>query len=197
MTHDSRFKIPPHVCVLFSEHENGNATLVCPQPGGKAWVLVKILCPSAARNLGSGPRMVSWYHLKTWTQPVSLVYAELGKLVVQSLLCLTLLQSHGLYIAHQVPLSISKNTGVGSYSLLQGIFLTQGWNQGLLHCRQILYCLSHQGSCWVNQRITKKTISSPPRGSIREKEPVSQPAEGGLWGHLCIKYVTFFFFLNT
>ena len=32
------------------------------------------------------------------------------------------------------------------YSLLQGIFLTQGSNPGLLHCRQILYYLSHQGS---------------------------------------------------
>ena len=29
---------------------------------------------------------------------------------------------------------------------LQGIFLTQGLNLGLLHCRQILYCLSQQGS---------------------------------------------------
>ena len=28
----------------------------------------------------------------------------------------------------------------------RGIFLTQGSNLGLLHCRQILYCLSHQGS---------------------------------------------------
>ena len=34
----------------------------------------------------------------------------------------------------------------GSHSLLQGIFLTQGANLGLLHCRQILYCLRHQGS---------------------------------------------------
>ena len=39
-----------------------------------------------------------------------------------------------------------KNTGVGSPSLLQGIFPTQGSNPGLLHCRQMLYCLSHQGS---------------------------------------------------
>ena len=39
-----------------------------------------------------------------------------------------------------------KNTGVGSHSFLQGIFLTQGSNLGLLHCRQILYCLSHQGN---------------------------------------------------
>ena len=39
-----------------------------------------------------------------------------------------------------------KNTGVGSLSLLQWIFPTQEWNLGLLHCRQILYCLSYQGS---------------------------------------------------
>ena len=39
-----------------------------------------------------------------------------------------------------------KNTGVGSLALLQGIFPTQESNQGLLHCRQILYQLSYQGS---------------------------------------------------
>ena len=39
-----------------------------------------------------------------------------------------------------------KNTGVGSLSLLQWIFLTQELKQGLLHCRQILYQLSYQGS---------------------------------------------------
>ena len=37
---------------------------------------------------------------------------------------------------------LGKNTGVGCYSLLQGIFLTQGSNLGLLHYRQILYHLS-------------------------------------------------------
>ena len=35
---------------------------------------------------------------------------------------------------------------MGSHSLLQGIFLTQGSSPGLPYCRQILYCLSHQGS---------------------------------------------------
>ena len=55
---------------------------------------------------------------------------------------------HGLY-----PTSLlcpwnspGKNTGVGSYSLLQGIFPTQESNQCLLHCRHTLYCLSHPGS---------------------------------------------------
>ena len=39
-----------------------------------------------------------------------------------------------------------KNAGVGSLCLLQCIFPTQGSNQGLLHCRQILCQLSYQGS---------------------------------------------------
>ena len=40
----------------------------------------------------------------------------------------------------------SKNTAVGSLSLLQGIFPTEESNWGLQHCRQILYQLSYQGS---------------------------------------------------
>ena len=39
-----------------------------------------------------------------------------------------------------------KNTGEGNLSCLQQIFLTQELNQGPLHCRQILYQLSYQGS---------------------------------------------------
>ena len=42
--------------------------------------------------------------------------------------------------------SPGQNTRVGSLSLLQEIFPTQGSNPGLLHCRRILYQLSHQGS---------------------------------------------------
>ena len=42
--------------------------------------------------------------------------------------------------------SPGKNTGVGCHALLQGIFPTKRSNPGLLHCRWILYHLSHQGS---------------------------------------------------
>ena len=42
-----------------------------------------------------------------------------------------------------------KNTGVGSLSLLQGIFLTQESIWGLLPCKWILYQLSYQGSPMV------------------------------------------------
>ena len=60
---------------------------------------------------------------------------------------------------------------MGSHSLLQGLFLTQGRNLGLLHCRQILYHLSHKGSpvlSCVNAIIlicyfTAKTLKLPER----------------------------------
>ena len=48
---------------------------------------------------------------------------------------------HGLYSPCNSP---GQNTGVGSHSLLQGIFPTQRSNQGLLHCRQTLNQLSYQ-----------------------------------------------------
>ena len=47
--------------------------------------------------------------------------------------------------------SPGKNTGVDSHSLLQGVFLTQRSNPGLLHCRQILYHLSHHSSILKNK----------------------------------------------
>ena len=58
------------------------------------------------------------------------------------------LPPHGLYPARLLCLwdSPGKNTEVGCHFLLQGIFPTQGSNPGLLHCRQILHRLSHQGS---------------------------------------------------
>ena len=50
---------------------------------------------------------------------------------------------HRLYNLWNSP---GQSTGVGSLSLLQGIFPTQRLNPGLLHCRWILYELSHKGS---------------------------------------------------
>ena len=56
---------------------------------------------------------------------------------------LSFLQSHRLYSPWNSP---GQNTGVGSLSLLQVIFPTQGLNPGLLNRWQILYQLSHKGS---------------------------------------------------
>ena len=55
-----------------------------------------------------------------------------------------------------------KNTRLGCHSFLQGIFPTQGSNLGLLHCRQVLYHLNHQGSpgwCWAELNTISASIS--------------------------------------
>ena len=56
------------------------------------------------------------------------------------------------------------STGVGCHFLLQRIFLTQGSNPGLWHCRQMLYCLSHQGrpfTSLLHHAITLFTVPPP------------------------------------
>ena len=67
--------------------------------------------------------------------------------------------------------SPDQNTRVGSHSLLQRIFPTQGLNPGLPHCRRILYQLSHQGS----PRILEWVAYPFSRGSsqIRNRTGVS------------------------
>ena len=66
--------------------------------------------------------------------------------------------------------SPGQNTGVGSCSLLQGIFPTQGSNPGLLHCRQILYQLSHKGSPrileWVAYPFSRRSSQSRNRTRV-------------------------------
>ena len=49
-------------------------------------------------------------------------------------------------VGYQSEVKVAQSTGVGSLSLLQWNFPTQESNQGLLHCRQILYQLRYQGS---------------------------------------------------
>ena len=76
------------------------------------------------------------------------------------------LRSHGLYSPWNSP---AQNTGVGSLSLLPGIFPTQGSNPGLPYCRGILYQLSHEGSPrileWVAYPFSSR--SSQPRNWTR------------------------------
>ena len=64
-----------------------------------------------------------------------------------------------------------KNTGVGCHFLFQEIFLTLGLNPGLLHCRQMLYRLSHQGSKYV--------VNTLPRCICAVKNQVKNPASTG------------------
>ena len=72
------------------------------------------------------------------------------------------LRSHELYSPWN---SLGQNTGVGSLPFLQGIFLTQGLNPGLSHCRWILYHLSHEGSPWILEWVAYPS----PRGSCQPR----------------------------
>ena len=73
---------------------------------------------------------------------------------------------HGLYSPWS---SSSQSTGVGSHSLLLGIFSTQGLNPGLSHCRQILYQLGHKGSPRILEWVAYpfSSGSSQPRNWTR------------------------------
>ena len=75
------------------------------------------------------------------------IFMMLGKLFESEnesrLVVSNFLWPHGLYSPWNSP---DQNTGVDSLSLFQGIFPTQGSNADLLHCRRILYQLSHKRS---------------------------------------------------
>ena len=70
----------------------------------------------------------------------------------------------GLYSLWNSP---GQNTGVGSLSLLQGIFPTQGSNTGLSHCRWILYQLSQKGSPRILEWVVQPFSSGSSQQIIR------------------------------
>ena len=80
--------------------------------------------------------------------------------------------------------SPGQNTGVGSFSLSQGIFPTQGSNPGVPHCRQILYQLSHKGGPrileWVAYPFSSRTSQPRNRTGSPALQADSLPTE--LWG---------------
>ena len=132
-------------------------------------------CPTLCDPLDSSPlgsRVPGILHARTleWVA-ISFSYAWKWKVKVKSLSCVRLLATPWT-AAYQAPPSMGfsrqeycsgvplpslmdcidpwnyprQNTGVGSLSLLQGIFPTQGLNPGIPNCRQTLYQLSHKGS---------------------------------------------------
>ena len=66
--------------------------------------------------------------------------------------------------------SPGQSTGVGSLSLLQGIFPTQGSNPGLPHCRQILYQLSHKGRPRTLELVAYSFLSGSSQPRNRETQ---------------------------
>ena len=112
----------------------------CPGPDGLVPGLLQINCSSLLFPWLLTCQTYPWSWKWTWLHQDCAVF-----LVVQ--LCPTLCNPMdcsllGSSVHGDSP---GKNSGVGCHALFQGIFPTQGSNPGLLHCRQILYCLSHQG----------------------------------------------------
>ena len=77
--------------------------------------------------------------------------------------------------------SPGQNTGVGSLSLLQGIFPTQGSNPGFPHCRQILYQLSYQGSPFRYQKGLPQNMAPWLTEYFKLKEAEKQQIKRILW----------------
>ena len=135
--------------------------IICPGVGEKMWSGWEVLTFSdACKILGwLGMHFTLNYLLlfAIWDSVVTNVYVGLC-LVAQS--CLTLcdpaVSSPPGFSVHEN--SSGKNTGVGCYAFLQGIFPTQESNQGVLHCKWILYQLNHEGSLLMS--IVSFTISS-------------------------------------
>ena len=122
--------------------------------------------------------------------------------------------------------SPGQNTGVGSLSLLQGIFPTQGLNPGLLPYRWVLYQLSHQRIClqcgrlgfnpWVRNIPWRKKWQPTPVFSPGESHGQRNLAGYSPWGckrvrhnlvtkkkktpkvnhHLCLQQVIIFFLME-
>ena len=108
--------------------------------------------------LGSSFCLTFKYTLPWWQLKLKTIYVNIllpmksESEVAQS--CPTLVRPHGLQPTRLLrPWDfLGKKAGVGCHFLLQEIFPTQGLNPGLLHFRQTLYHLSHQGSqmpMWV------------------------------------------------
>ena len=84
------------------------------------------------------------------------------------------LRPHGLYSPWNSP---DQNTGVGSHSLLQGIFPAQGSNPGLPHCGWILYQLSHEGTPKILEWVAYPFSSGSSRPRNRTLQAKSLPTE--------------------
>ena len=85
--------------------------------------------------------------------------------------CLTLCDPVGYTSPWNSP---GQNTGVSSLSLLQGIFPTQGSNPGLLHCRWILYQLSHKESPRILEWVAYPSPADLPDSGIEPGSPALQ-----------------------
>ena len=125
--------------------------LLCPRDfsGQECWS--GLLCPPSGNLPNPGtepgsltsPVLASRFFTTSATWEAQWVYKIIGKMKVKVAQSCPTFAAQGLYSPWNSP---GQNTGVGSRSLLQGIFPAQGLSPGLPRCRRILYQLSHKGS---------------------------------------------------
>ena len=142
-----------------------------------AWRIPRAQKPGRLQSTGSQESdMTEWLTLSLSFSFIDHVFDVVSKVVLKYklngfstmfMLCLVaqscpaLLQPHGLQPARLLfhGDSPGKNTRVGCHALFYGIFPTQTANTGLLHCRQIPYCLRHQVSPsileWVANPVSR------------------------------------------
>ena len=87
--------------------------------------------------------------------------------------------------------SLGQDSGVGSLSLLQGIFPTQGSNPGLPHCRQILYQLNHKGSPRIQESVAFQPRNRTGVSCIAGRFFTNWVIRESTWEACCYYYVNF------
>ena len=128
----SDFTFTFHFHALEKEMATRSSVLAWRIPGmGDWWAAVYVVAQNQTQLMWRSSNSCSPYFQYLWSE------SESHSVMSNSL------RPHGLYSPWNSP---GQNTGVGSLSLLQGIFPTQGSNPDLPHCRWILYPLSHKGS---------------------------------------------------
>ena len=130
---------PLSKCVPRCQHQHHQESVTIAQ----SWSCPK---PTESETLGVGPDSLCFNKICRWLW--RMLSLRISAVPVVSV-CLVAQFSSPWTEAHQMPLSMGfsrQEYRSESHSLLQGVFPTQGSNLGLLHCRQILYHLSHQES---------------------------------------------------
>ena len=148
----------------------------------------KVTKTSKANLLFHYPAYLESFRILGPRIPRTLVFQQKKLIIILAVLCLITQSCPTLWPYELQPTRLfcpwdspGKNTGVGSLSLLQGIFPTQGSNPGLLHCRRILYHLCHQESPRILERVAYPSPGNLPDPGIELGAPVLQadslPAE--------------------
>ena len=143
------FQYLPTTCLLVSRRKNNNYTVRKSNNTWSRWITINItnkrqmvICGSRSDARRRTQLNYSIFQQGLWILSL-IMRSESFSVMPDSLRC------HGLYSPQNSP---GQDMGVGSFSLLQGIFPTQGLNPGLPHCRQIFLPAEPQGKPLIMRR---------------------------------------------